>query len=106
MQRNVAVGFAKQGAWLHHLDVVTLGLAADDKFELISVGKGVAKVRAQHGAVSYMLDLAQPARLGRTGWPGVFLSLTLTSLTSAAAFVHDCLPSVDRLALVRDRPPR
>jgi len=48
-------------------DAVALGLAANDKFELISVGTGVARVRTQHGAVSYMLDLVQPVRLGQMG---------------------------------------
>jgi hypothetical protein len=48
-------------------DGVALGLSASDTFELLEVGAGVAKVRAQHASARYIIDLAQPARLGSTG---------------------------------------
>jgi hypothetical protein len=48
-------------------DGVGLGLAASDSFQLVSVGAGAARVRAQHGSVSYDIRVVQPARLGPTG---------------------------------------
>jgi hypothetical protein len=48
-------------------DGVALGLSASDTFELLQVGAGVARVRAQHESVGYIIDLAQPALLGTTG---------------------------------------
>jgi len=48
-------------------DGVAMGLSANDTFELLEVGASVAKVRAQHASERYIIDLAQPARLGSTG---------------------------------------
>jgi hypothetical protein len=48
-------------------DGIGLGLATSDSFQLVSVGAGVARVRAQHGSVSYDIRVVQPARFSPTG---------------------------------------
>ena len=70
-------------------DGVALGLSASDSFQLLSVQGGVARVRAQHGRVSYDIRLEQSARPDSPGF-GWWRACPAASLSSGEARDSRC----------------